>query len=66
MYTMLHQLHNVFDILGIDAAVTNGASSLVVSIETTKGPWSIENEGVRWIMPGMLVEVARLWWQTRG
>lgn len=60
------EINAAFEKLGIEAPVTIGASSIGVTIETPKGPWSIENEGVCWIMPGMLVEVARLWWRTRG
>lgn len=59
------KINNVFEKLGIDVPVAKGASSIGVTIDTPNGPWSIENRGVRWTMPGMLVNVAGLWWRTR-
>jgi len=37
-----------------------------MTIDTPNGPWSLENEGVRWTMPGMVLEMAGLWWRTRS
>ena len=56
----------VFAKLGIDVPVSKGASSIGITIDTPNGPWTIENEGIRWTMPGMLLDVAALWWRTRN
>ena len=60
------EINQVFTKLGIDVPVSNGKSSIGITIDTPKGRWEIENEGVRWTMPGMLLEVAALWWRTRN
>ena len=59
-------INKVFENLGIEAPVSKGGASIGITIETPKGTWSLENEGVRWTMPGMLLEVAKLWWRTRS
>ncbi|MEL6665447.1 MAG: VOC family protein [Pseudomonadota bacterium] len=60
------EINQVFTKLGIDVPVSNGKSSIGITIDTPKGRWEIENEGVRWTMPGMLLEIAALWWRTRN
>ena len=60
------QINQVFTKLGIDVPVSKGKSSIEIAIETPNGRWVIENEGVRWTMPSMLLEVAALWWRTRN
>lgn len=60
------QINDVFGKLGIDVPVSKGASSIGMTIDTPNGPWSLENEGVRWTMPSMLLRVAELWWRTRN
>ncbi|MEQ3746128.1 MAG: VOC family protein [Henriciella sp.] len=60
------QINDVFGKLGIDVPVSKGASSIGMTIDTPNGPWSLKNEGVRWTMPGMLLEMAELWWRTRS
>ncbi|MEL7041572.1 MAG: VOC family protein [Pseudomonadota bacterium] len=58
-------INAVFRKLGIDAELTNGPSSIGVTIDTPNGLWTIENEGINWTMPGMLFELLSLWWQNR-
>lgn len=60
------QINDVFAKLGIDVPVSKGASSIGMTIDTPNGPWSLENAGVRWTMPSMLLQVAELWWRTRN
>lgn len=59
------QINSVFQSLGIDTRVANGASKIGMTIDTPKGEWTIENAGLKWTMPGVLIELASLWWQTR-
>ncbi len=60
------KINKVFANLGIDTTVSKGRSSIAMTIDTPNGRWVIENEGVRWVMPSMLLEIAALWWRARN
>lgn len=40
------QINPVFKALGIETEVTNGRSSIAITLETPNGLWTIENEGL--------------------
>lgn len=59
------KINSVFKDLGIEVVVAKGPSSIGITLDTPKGPWSIDNAGLDWTMPGILFKIAKLWWQTR-
>ena len=60
------QINSVFQSLGIELSAANGPSKIGITLETPRGDWVIENAGLKWTMPGMLLELASLWWKTRN
>ena len=54
-------LNAVFDALGIEVRVDNGASSIGLTLETPNGPWSIDNSGIKWAGAGAFWAIAGLW-----
>ncbi|MEM9474877.1 MAG: VOC family protein [Pseudomonadota bacterium] len=59
------QINASFEKLGIDVHVFTGPSRIKVTLDTPNGPWSLENPGVAFTMPGMLAKMAGLWWRHR-
>ncbi|MEM7721118.1 MAG: VOC family protein [Pseudomonadota bacterium] len=58
-------INATFTNLGIDIPVAHGESRITVALDTPNGPWSLENAGIAFTMPGMLLKMAGLWWRTR-
>ncbi|MEM1390406.1 MAG: VOC family protein [Pseudomonadota bacterium] len=59
------KINSVFKDLGIDTKVSQGQSRIGITLKTPNGEWSIDNAGINWTMPSMLLEMASLWWKTR-
>ncbi|MEM9421471.1 MAG: hypothetical protein AAF986_03035 [Pseudomonadota bacterium] len=59
------RINRTFERLGIDVPVQQGPSSIGLTLDTPKGPWSLDNSGISFKMPGMLFKFFSLWWKTR-